>query len=102
MTNFIVQQDEEEPEELGEGGKPKKKKIKRDLGALKKQKNDPNSPNASRMPFPDLRDIDKAERAKILRECAKRQVLGPNNLPSICYYTVMNAAVSLSSVEVKE
>ena len=52
------------------------------------------------MPFPELRDVDKAEKAKQLREAAKRQALGPDNLPSVCYYTVMNSGVSLTAVEV--
>ncbi len=56
--------------------KPKKKKSKRDcLQALKKQKNDPNAPGPTRMPFPDLKDVDKAERAKALKEMTRRQTL---------------------------
>ena len=56
--------------------KPKKKKSTRDdLQALKKQKNDPNAPGPTRMPFPDLKDIDKAERAKALKEMTRRQTL---------------------------
>jgi hypothetical protein len=56
--------------------KPKKKKSKRDcLQALKKQKTDPNAPGSTRMPFPDMRDVDKAERAKALKEMTRRQTL---------------------------
>ena len=80
-------------EDDGEGDdkdKPKKKRIKRDLAQLRKQKNDPNAPGASRMPYPDLRDIDKAEKAKALREIFRRQNLSTETLPSIIFYTVLN------------
>jgi hypothetical protein len=44
----------------------------------------------TRMPLPELRDLDKIEKAKALRESAKRVTLGPERLPSICFYTVLN------------
>jgi hypothetical protein len=64
--------------------KPKKKKSKRDcLQALKKQKNDPNAPGPTRMPFPDLKDVDKAERAKALKEMTRRQTLSAGWYPDV-------------------
>jgi len=42
------------------------------------------------MPLPELRDVDKIEKAKALRENAKKVTLGPDRLPSICFYTVLN------------
>lgn len=37
------------------------------------------------------RDADKIEKVKALREAAKRVTLGPECLPSICCYTLLNA-----------
>ncbi len=37
------------------------------------------------------RDVDKVEKVKALREAAKRVNLGPDNLPSICFYTLVNS-----------
>jgi len=69
--------------------KPKKKKSKRDyLQALKKQKNDPNAPGPTRMPFPDLKDIDKAERAKALKEMTRRQTLSAGANTFCCHIRV--------------
>ena len=69
---------------------------------LRKQRTDPNAPNTSRMPLPELRDIDKAERAKALREIARRQQLSADTLPSICHYTIMNAASSVCSIDITD
>ena len=38
------------------------------------------------------RDIDKVEKVRALREASKRVALGPDNLPSICFYTMLNCA----------
>merc|ERR1711993_49882 len=82
-----------------ETNQKKNKKVRRDLASLKKQKNDPNAPTATRMPLPDLRDSDKAEKAKALREIFRRQDLS-SNLPSIIYYTVLNSCSTPSAVEI--
>jgi len=42
------------------------------------------------MPLPEVRDVDKLEKAKALRESAKRATLGSDKLPSICMYTLLN------------
>jgi len=68
----------------------KKKKSKKDWLLSKKGKNDPNAPPITRMPLPELRDVDKIEKAKALREAAKRVTLGPDKLPSVCFYTILN------------
>lgn len=68
----------------------KKKKSKKEWLLSKKGKNDPNAPPLTRMPLPELRDVDKIEKAKALRESAKRVTLGPEKLPSCCFYTVLN------------
>ena len=94
----LFDDEEDDPEDKG-GDKSKKKRIRRDLAQLRKQKNDPNAPSASRMPFPDLRDVDKAEKVKALREIFRRQNLSAETLPSIIFYTVLNAGSSPSAVE---
>ena len=100
LTGFGLLDEEEEETDEKSGDKPKKnKKIRRDLASLKKQKNDPNAPTATRMPLPDLRDSDKAEKAKALREMFRRQDLS-TSLPSIIYYTVLNSCSSPSAIEI--
>ena len=79
----LPQEDEDETD--GDGETKKKKKKKENVMA-KKSKNDPNAPIATRMPFPDLKDSDKIDKAKALRESYKRANLGPDNIPSICMY----------------
>uniref|UniRef100_S4PAY3 Transcription initiation factor TFIID subunit 5 n=4 Tax=Pararge aegeria TaxID=116150 RepID=S4PAY3_9NEOP len=58
---------------------------------MKKPKSDPNAPPNDRIPLPDLKENDKIEKSKALREAAKRVQLGPECLPSICFYTLMNS-----------
>ena len=79
----LPQDDEDEADDGGD--KPKKKKKKENF-FNKKSKNDPNAPVATRMPFPEMKDSDKIEKAKALRESFKRAHLGPDNIPSICMY----------------
>jgi transcription initiation factor TFIID subunit 5 len=38
------------------------------------------------------KDADKLEKVKALREASKRVTLGPETLPSICFYTLLNSA----------
>ncbi|XP_052746733.1 transcription initiation factor TFIID subunit 5 isoform X2 [Bicyclus anynana] len=82
-------EDEEEAEETPD--KPKKKKAKKDNIFMKKPKSDPNAPPNDRIPLPDLKENDKVEKGKALREAAKRVQLGPECLPSICFYTLLNS-----------
>ncbi|XP_006821419.1 transcription initiation factor TFIID subunit 5-like [Saccoglossus kowalevskii] len=93
----------EEEEEGAEGeDKPKKKKVKRDSHMGKKNKPDPNAPALSRIPLPSLRDIDKMERVIAMRETLKRIKVSADNLPSICFYTFLNAYQNLTSAEISE
>ncbi|KAJ8668877.1 hypothetical protein QAD02_000136 [Eretmocerus hayati] len=96
--------DEEEEEDTGgpDADKPKKKKQKKDPLFSKKTKSDPNAPPVGRMPLPNLKDIDKIEKLKALREASKRVPLGPDSLPSICFYTLMNSNNSVVAAEVSE
>merc|ERR1711983_632065 len=88
-------------EEGEDGDKPKKKKKKENI-LSKKSKNDPNAPVATRMPFPEMKDSDKLEKAKAIRESYKRANLGPDNIPSICMYSLMNVPSRVTSIIVSD
>ncbi|RWS13329.1 transcription initiation factor TFIID subunit 5-like protein [Dinothrombium tinctorium] len=83
--------DDNNPENVGEGEKPKKKKAKKDPLLCKKSRNDPNAPPNNRIPLPELRDAEKLDKVTAMREATKRLKLGPESLPSICFYTLLNA-----------
>ena len=102
LSAFAIDDDsEEETVEGKDGDKPKKKKPKKDpLRSMKKT--DPNAPSAARMPLPELRDVDKAERARALREISKRLQLSADTLPSICHYTVLNSCSSVCSIDITD
>lgn len=74
----------------GDGEKPKKKKTKRDALLSKKSRSDPHAPAVNRIPLPELRDAEKQDKVIASKEAAKRLRLGPNSLPSICFYTLLN------------
>ncbi|XP_014484463.1 PREDICTED: transcription initiation factor TFIID subunit 5 [Dinoponera quadriceps] len=95
-------EEEEDDTGGGDGDKPKKKKAKKDPLFSKKTKSDPNAPPVGRMPLPNLKDVDKLEKVKALREASKRVIVGPDTLPSICFYTLMNAVHTVTSAEVSE
>lgn len=82
---------EDEDDNDGEPDKPKKKKAKKDPLFSKKTKSDPNAPPQDRIPIPDLKDNDKVEKVKALREASKRVNLNADTQPSICCYTLLNA-----------
>ncbi|KPJ15131.1 Transcription initiation factor TFIID subunit 5 [Papilio machaon] len=86
----VPAEDEEEAEETPD--KPKKKKAKKENMYMKKPKSDPNAPPIDRIPLPELKETDKIEKVKALR--AKRVPLGPDCLPSICFYTLLNSGHS--------
>ncbi|XP_077300111.1 TATA-box binding protein associated factor 5 [Arctopsyche grandis] len=90
FQGLTVPEDDEEVEEAPD--KPKKKKARKDPFLSKKAKSDPNAPPYDRMPLPELKEIYKLEKCKALREASRRVVLGPDCLPSICFYTMLNSA----------
>ncbi|XP_064646268.1 transcription initiation factor TFIID subunit 5-like [Lineus longissimus] len=94
--------DEEEGTEPEGGDKPKKKKPKKDPLMMKKAKNDPNAPNVTRIPLPELKDADKLDKINQFREAAKRLKLGPDSLPSICFYTFQNSHQGVSAIDFSE
>lgn len=93
---------EEEDENDVDADKPKKKKLKKDPLFGKKTKSDPNAPPSDRVFLPQLRDNDKNEKIKALREAQKRVNLGPDSLPSVCYYTLLNSLYTVTCAEIAE
>ncbi|XP_078421133.1 transcription initiation factor TFIID subunit 5 [Cetorhinus maximus] len=91
--------DDEDEEGENEEGKPKKKKPKKDSLGAKSKKQDPNAPPQNRIPLPELKDSDKLDKIMIMKEATKRVKLGPDCLPSICFYTFLNAYQGLTAVD---
>ncbi|MGH0132942.1 UNVERIFIED_CONTAM: hypothetical protein FKN15_051160 [Acipenser sinensis] len=91
--------DDEDEEAENEEGKPKKKKPKKDSTGSKSKKQDPNAPQQSRIPLPELKDSDKLDKIMNMKEATKRVRLGPESLPSICFYTFLNAYQGLTAVD---
>ncbi|KAK0175489.1 hypothetical protein PV327_009236 [Microctonus hyperodae] len=96
-----AEEEEDEPPG-GEGDKPKKKKAKKDPLFSKKTKSDPNAPPIGRMPLPSLKDADKLEKVKALREASKRVTLSAETLPSTCFYTLLNSVHTVTTAEISE
>ncbi|XP_077311401.1 transcription initiation factor TFIID subunit 5 [Lithobates pipiens] len=94
--------DDEDEEGENEEGKPKKKKPKKDSIGSKSKKQDPHAPPQNRIPLPELKDSDKLDKIMIMKEAAKRVRLGPDLLPSICFYSFLNAYQGLTAVDVTD
>uniref|UniRef100_A0A8C5S3E4 Transcription initiation factor TFIID subunit 5 n=1 Tax=Laticauda laticaudata TaxID=8630 RepID=A0A8C5S3E4_LATLA len=94
--------DDEDEEGENEEGKPKKKKPKKDNMGSKSKKQDPNAPPQNRIPLPELKDSDKLDKIMNMKEATKRVRLGPDCLPSICFYTFLNAYQGLTAVDVTD
>ncbi|KAM6443405.1 transcription initiation factor TFIID subunit 5 isoform 1-T1 [Liasis olivaceus] len=94
--------DDEDEEGENEEGKPKKKKPKKDSMGSKSKKQDPNAPPQNRIPLPELKDSDKLDKIMNMKEATKRVRLGPDCLPSICFYTFLNAYQGLTAVDVTD
>lgn len=91
--------DDEDEEAENEEGKPKKKKPKKDSMGSKSKKQDPNAPQQNRIPLPELKDSDKLDKIMYMKEATKKLRLGPDMLPSICFYTFLNAYQGLTAVD---
>ncbi|XP_026861426.2 transcription initiation factor TFIID subunit 5 [Electrophorus electricus] len=91
--------DDEDEEAENEEGKPKKKKPKKDSMGSKSKKQDPNAPQQNRIPLPELKDSDKLDKIMYMKETTKRLRLSPETLPSICFYTFLNAYQGLTAVD---
>ncbi|CAG03344.1 unnamed protein product, partial [Tetraodon nigroviridis] len=94
--------DDEDEEAENEEGKPKKKKPKKDSMGSKSKKQDPNAPAQTRIPLPELKDSDKLDKIMYMKETTKRIRLGPDTLPSICFYSFLNAYQGLTGVDVTD
>uniref|UniRef100_A0A667XD94 Transcription initiation factor TFIID subunit 5 n=1 Tax=Myripristis murdjan TaxID=586833 RepID=A0A667XD94_9TELE len=94
--------DDEDEEAENEEGKPKKKKPKKDSMGSKSKKQDPNAPSQNRIPLPELKDSDKLDKIMYMKEATKRIRLGPDTLPSICFYSFLNAYQGLTAVDVTD
>uniref|UniRef100_A0A8C9NW04 Transcription initiation factor TFIID subunit 5 n=1 Tax=Serinus canaria TaxID=9135 RepID=A0A8C9NW04_SERCA len=99
---FDVPLDDEDEEGENEEGKPKKKKPKKDNVGSKSKKQDPNAPPQNRIPLPELKDSDKLDKVMNMKEAARRVRLGPECLPSICFYTFLNAYQGLTAVDITD
>ncbi|XP_042288567.1 transcription initiation factor TFIID subunit 5 isoform X2 [Thunnus maccoyii] len=91
--------DDEDEEAENEEGKPKKKKPKKDSMGSKSKKQDPNAPSQTRIPLPELKDSDKLDKIMYMKESTKKIRLGPETLPSICFYSFLNAYQGLTAVD---
>lgn len=89
--NIIEENDESLVDGEESSEKPKRRKNRRDAMTNKKNRLDPNAPQISRVPLPELRDIDRQNRQQAARDYIKRARLGPDKLPSICFYTILNS-----------
>uniref|UniRef100_A0A673CD82 TFIID subunit TAF5 NTD2 domain-containing protein n=1 Tax=Sphaeramia orbicularis TaxID=375764 RepID=A0A673CD82_9TELE len=94
--------DDEDEEAENEEGKPKKKKPKKDSMGSKSKKQDPNAPSQTRIPLPELKDSDKLDKIMYMKEATKRIRLGPETLPSICFYSFLNAYQGLTAVDLTD
>nr|XP_020644616.1 transcription initiation factor TFIID subunit 5 isoform X1 [Pogona vitticeps] len=94
--------DDEDEEGENEEGKPKKKKPRKDSAGSKSKKQDPNAPPQNRIPLPELKDSDKQDKIMNMKEATKRVRLGPDCLPSICFYTFLNAYQGLTAVDITD
>ncbi|XP_047138087.1 transcription initiation factor TFIID subunit 5 isoform X1 [Hydra vulgaris] len=81
--------------------KHKKKKARRDEGK-KRHTADPNAPKSDRIPFPKMKDSEKRFNLMMYKDISKRLHVGPNKIPSICFYTFLNAQDNLNCVEISE
>ncbi|XP_017461471.1 PREDICTED: transcription initiation factor TFIID subunit 5-like [Rhagoletis zephyria] len=96
---MVEEEDDNDPDAPD---KPKKKKPKKDPLFSKKSKSDPNAPASDRIPLPEMKDADKMEKVKALRESSKRVPLNKDSLPSVCFYTILNAHNTVTCAEISE
>jgi len=99
--NVLLEDDDEDVTVPDDNKSSKKRKSKKDV-QTKKAKFDPNAPPTNRIPLPEMKDSDKLERARYLREVSKKVNLGSDSLPSILFYTFMNCFCGLTSLDICE
>lgn len=93
----------DDDDDAGDGeDKPKKKKAKKDPLLMRKSKNDPHAPQNNRIPLPELKDHDKMEKITSFREAIKRVRIGPDQMPTACFYSIVNAHQGVTTVNICE
>lgn len=103
----VTLDDEDEPgandSEQGEGASKPKKKKKREI-LSRKNKADPNAPSNSRIPLPEMKDADRAEKVSTFKESLKRVRLGSPDVvtPTVCCYTFCNAFKGVTAVNISD
>jgi len=99
--NVQLEDDDEDVTGPDDSKSSKKRKSKKDT-QTKKPKFDPNAPPTNRIPLPEMKDSDKLERARYLREVSKKVNLGPDSRPSILFHTFVNSLHGLTSLDICE
>ncbi|XP_051825779.1 transcription initiation factor TFIID subunit 5-like [Antechinus flavipes] len=94
--------DDEDEKGENEEGKPPQKKPKKDSMGSKRKRQDPNAPPQNRIPLPELKDSEKLDQIMNMKETMKRVRLGPDCLPSICFFTFFNAYQGLTAVDITD
>lgn len=102
MKQAVLEDEDNDNENDRDPDRLKRKRSRNNLLYAKKAKSDPNAPPSDRINLPQLRDVDINERIKILREAQKRKSLGPDSLPSVCYYTLLNSLHTVTCAEIAE
>ncbi|CAF0739832.1 unnamed protein product [Didymodactylos carnosus] len=99
------QQDEQQPQQ-----KPtitNRKKLKRDIFSQRPTKSsqrvDPNSPLLTRVPIPELREHERIDLLNMYNEDYTRILkVTEENLPSCCYYTLLNGYLEINYLELSD
>ncbi|XP_065886534.1 transcription initiation factor TFIID subunit 5-like [Dysidea avara] len=106
MATAIAQLEEEELESIPDDERPKKKKPKKDpslqSGKRGKSVAVPHAPQLSRLPLPKPREDEVQAKVKAFKEAARCTSLSPSNLPSICFYSILNSKNSLCAVSLSD
>ncbi|CAD5206328.1 unnamed protein product [Bursaphelenchus okinawaensis] len=84
----------------GVPGLTDKKRKNKDFKDAKKK--DGNAPPADRIPMPPLPESVLNERRAQAKEMSKKVKIGPENPPSVCLYTILNAPGGVCSAALTE
>ncbi|CAF1147681.1 unnamed protein product [Adineta steineri] len=84
-----------------------RKKLKKDFFNQRQSKAslkvDPNAPQLTRIPIPELREHERMDLINTFQEDYSRMLkITPDNLPSCCYYTLLNGYLEINCLEVSE
>ena len=84
-----------------------RKKLKKDFFNPRPGKNslkpDPNAPSITRIPIPELREHERNELINIFQnDYSRMSKITPENLPSCCYYTLLNGYLEINCLEISE